>query len=146
MRIYNLAKDDWWHAAGVPQRLGVRAEQVGDLLALMGDASDNIPGVRGIGRKAATVLLEEFEDLDAIYADLERVETLPVRGAKGLRARLEAGREAALLSRRLVALDHEAPCDLTDDDLRYTGAVSADLEAFAETWGVGRVAARTPRL
>ena len=146
VRIYNLAKDDWWHAAGVPQRMGVRAEQVGDLLALMGDASDNIPGVRGVGPKAATVLLEAFDDLDAIYADLERVETLPVRGAKGLRQRLEAGREAALLSRRLVALDHEAPCDLTDDDLRYNGAVSADLEAFAEMWGVGRVAARTPRL
>jgi len=146
VRIYDLAKNDWWHADRVPEKLGVRAEQVCDLLALTGDAIDNIPGVRGVGPKAATALLAEFDDLGAIYDDLDRVETLPVRGAKGLRRKLEDGRDAALLSRRLARLDLEAPCELGPDDLRYRGAPSAALESFAENWGLGRVADRTPRL
>jgi 5'-3' exonuclease len=145
VKMYNLARDDWWEAGRVPELLGVRAEQVADLLALQGDAADNIPGVRGVGAKAATALLAAFGDLDAVYADLDRVETLPVRGAKGLRKKLEAGRDEALLSRRLVELDCTAPCALAEDDLRYAGAVSADLDAFAATWGLGRVAAKTPR-
>jgi DNA polymerase-1 len=145
VRIWNLAKDEWWDADGVPGRMGVRAAQVADLLALTGDAVDNVPGVRGVGPKAACALLAEFPDLDAIYAGLDRVPGLPVRGAAGLRDKLEAGREQALLSRRLVSLDLEAPCGLAAQDLRYAGAESARLDAFAERWGLGRVAARIPR-
>ena len=145
VRIYNLAKDDWWNESGVPARMGVRADQILDLLALTGDPVDNIPGVRGVGPTAATALLAEFADLDAIYDDLDRVETLPVRGAKGLRRKLEAGRDSALLSRRLVDLERNAPCDLGLDDLCYLGAESDPLEAFAEKWGLRRVADRTPR-
>lgn len=145
VRIYNLAKDDWWTAEGIPQRMGVRADQVRDFLALKGDAADNIPGVRGVGDKAATALLAAFDDLDAIYADLDQVEKLPVRGAKGLRGKLEADRDNALLSRRLADLDHQAPCDLETNAMVYQGADSKVLEAFADKWGLGRVAARVPR-
>ena len=145
VRIYNLAKDDWWDAAGVPDRMGVKACQVIDYLALKGDAVDNIPGVKGVGPKAAAALLAEFEDLAAIYDDLDRVETLSVRGAKGLRRKLENDRESALLSRKLVDLDRNAPCGLEIDDLSYRGADSNELEAFAVQWGLGRVADRTPR-
>ncbi len=145
VRIYNLAKDEWWDADGVPARMGVRADQVLDFLALTGDAVDNIPGVRGVGPKAATALLEAFGDLDAVYADLDRVETLPVRGAKGLRKKLETGREQAWLSRKLAALEYAAPCGVDVDDLRYRGADSSLLDAFAEQWGLRRVADRVPR-
>jgi len=145
VQIYNLAKDDWLNEERVPDKMGVRADQVADLLALTGDAVDNIPGVRGVGPKAATALLAEFEDLGAIYDDLDRVETLSVRGAKGLRKKLEAGREEALLSRRLVRLDRDAPCEMELDDMHYHGAPSAELDAFAETWGLRRVADKTPR-
>ncbi len=145
VRIYNLAKDDWWTAESVPARMGVRADQVRDFLALKGDAADNIPGVRGVGDKAATALLGAFEDLDAIYADLDRVETLPVRGAKGLRTKLEVDHDNALLSRRLADLDHDAPCDLDAEAMRYVGADSTVLDAFATKWGLGRVAAKVPR-
>lgn len=145
VRLYNLARDDWWDAAGVPRRLGVRADQVVDLLALTGDAVDNVPGVRGVGPKAAQALLAAFDDLASIYDDLDRVATLPVRGAKSLRGKLDRGREAAWLSRRLVELAADAPCDLARDDLRYAGADGAALDAFAQAWGLGRVAARTPR-
>lgn len=145
VRIFNLAKDDWWTADSTPDRMGVRADQVGDFLALTGDSADNIPGVRGVGPKAAVALLAAFENLEEIYADLDRVESLPVRGAKGLRTKLENGRESALLSQRLVKLDCETPCDLTTAEMRYTGAVPAALDPFAEKWGLGRVAAKVPR-
>ncbi len=145
VRIYNLAKDDWWTAESIPSRMGVRANQVRDFLALKGDAADNIPGVRGVGDKAATALLGAFEDLDAIYADLDKVETLNLRGAKSLRGKLENDHENALLSRRLAELDRAAPCDLDAAAMKYTGADSLVLEAFATKWGLGRVAAKVPR-
>jgi len=145
VKIYDLAKNDWWNEERVPQKMGVPPCQVVDYLALTGDAADNIPGVRGVGPKAATALLAEFANLDAVYADLDRVAGLSVRGAKGLAAKLEDGRQSAYLSRRLVTLDHEAPCDLDLADLPYRGADSDLLEDFAKTWGLGRVADRVPR-
>ena len=145
VRIYNLAKDEWLTEADIPDRMGVRACQVLDLLALTGDAVDNIPGVRGVGPKAATALLAEFENLSAIYEDLDRVETLPIRGAKGLRLKLETHHESALLSHRLADLHREAPCELQADDLHYRGADGEELEAFAQQWGLRRIADRTPR-
>ncbi len=145
VRIYNLAKNDWWTAESIPQRMGVRADQVRDYLALTGDSADNIPGVRGVGPKAATALLAEFETLDEIYADLARVVTLPVRGAKGLRDKLEKDRDGAMLSRRLVELDRQTPCDLDASGMVYLGAEPAVIDAFAEKWGLGRVAAKVPR-
>ena len=145
VRIYNLAKDDWWDEDRVPVKMGVPAEKVCDLLALTGDPVDNIPGVRGVGPKAACALLEHFESLEAIYADLAAVESLPVRGARGLRKKLEDGWESAQLSRQLVQLDLDAPCELNLDELAYSGADSQALEEFADRWGLGRVAARVPR-
>jgi DNA polymerase-1 len=145
VKIYDLARDDWWDEERVPLKMGVTADKVCDLLALTGDAVDNVPGVRGIGPKAATALLENFRDLDDIYANLDTVGELPIRGAKGLRKKLEEGQESARLSRQLVELDREAPCLGLPEDLAYTGADSNALEPFAETWGLGRVAQRVPR-
>jgi DNA polymerase-1 len=145
VKMYDLARDSWWNEEQVRKKLGVAPAQVADLLALKGDASDNIPGVRGVGPKAATTLLEHFTDLDDIYANLDRVAELPLRGAAGLKKKLEDGREAAELSRRLVELERQAPCRLSSEDLRYRGAAGDELDAFAETWGLGRVAGRVPR-
>ena len=145
VKVYDLARNDWWDEARIPKKMGVKAAQVTDFLALTGDSAVNIPGVRGIGPKAATALLNEFPDLDTIFQNLDRVEMLPVRGAKGLRQKLETGRENALLSRRLVELDSEVPCKLNSGDMHYLGAESEALEEFAATWGLGRVADRVPR-
>lgn len=95
--------------AGVRARLGVGPEQALDYFALTGDTSDNIAGVKGVGAKAAQALIAHFGSLDAVYARLDEVPTLPVRGAKSLARKLEAGREAAHLSRRLLALRDDVP-------------------------------------
>ena len=145
VRIFDLARDLWWDADGIPARLGVRADQVVDLLALTGDAVDNIPGVRGVGPKAAAALLREFANLGAIYEGLDRVEALPIRGARTLREKLENGRENAWLSHGLASVRTDATCALEVDQLAYTGAESAELDAFAEKWGLRAVAGRTPR-
>jgi DNA polymerase-1 len=145
VRIFDLARDLWWDTDSIPARLGVRADQVVDLLALTGDAVDNIPGVRGVGPKAAAALLKEFPDLEAIYDGLDRVETLPIRGARGLREKLETGRENAWLSHRLASVRTDATCAMEIDQMGYTGAEATGLDAFAEKWGLRAVASRTPR-
>ncbi len=104
-----LAEASDYDAAEVEQRFGVRPEQLVDFKALVGDTSDNIPGVKGIGEKTAAQLLKAYGSLDGIYA---RLPELPVRQ----RNLLEAGREQALLSRKLATI-------VTDVPLRF------DLEA-----------------
>ena len=89
----------------VVAKLGVRPEQVVDYKALMGDSSDNIPGVRGIGEKTARLLLSQYPTLDDIYAHLDDI---PTR----YRTKLEAGRESAYMSRDLARIRVDLPLEL----------------------------------
>jgi DNA polymerase-1 len=82
-----------------------------DLLALMGDSSDNIPGVPGVGQKTAAKLLEEFGSLDGIYSDIDRI------SQKKLREKLERNRDSAFLSRDLVRLNDDVPLDKKPEEL-----------------------------
>ncbi|MBZ5712783.1 5'-3' exonuclease [Nannocystis pusilla] len=130
---------DTWDGAGVVRRMGVRPSQVVDYLALVGDTSDNVPGVPGVGPKAAQALLAAFGDLDALYASLGEVAGLPLRGAKGLAARLEAGREAAFLARSLVRLHDAVPLGGLDlhAHTRWTGPRDDADEFFTALGSVG---------
>lgn len=115
--------------AAFSERYRVRPEQMADFLALGGDAIDNIPGITGIGPRTACALLAEFDSLEDIYANLARVETLPLRGAKRIAKLLAEQREQALLSYRLAALDHAAlPATLTLDALRWHGPRRAEMQ------------------
>lgn len=86
----------------VYNKLGVYPEQVVDLKALMGDASDNIPGVRGIGKKTAATLIQKFGTLDALYEAIEK-ETSGLKGAA--LQKLIDGKETAYLSQRLATIE-----------------------------------------
>lgn len=123
-------------AAGVRERLGVRPDQVVDYMAMTGDSTDNIQGIKGVGPKAAQALLAAFDSLDGIFENLERIEFLSIRGAKGLARKVEAGREDALLARRLVRLDEAAPLELEPAALReatrWRGPASIADEVFAQ--------------
>jgi DNA polymerase I len=81
----------------VKDQLGVNPEQVVDYKALVGDKSDNIPGVPGIGEKTAVSLLDQFNTLENIYDNLDKV-------SGGVRGKLEKGRESALLSKKLAQI------------------------------------------
>ena len=82
-----------------------------DLKALMGDSSDNIPGVAGVGPKTATQLLLDYGTLDGIYAHLDAIKDK-------LRAKLEQGRESAYMSYDLATIRCEAPIDFSPEDCR----------------------------
>src|SRR6185312_11656558 len=94
--------------AGVMAKFGVEPHQVIDCLALIGDTSDNVPGVHGIGEKGAAKLITEHGSLDAIYANLDQV------GNKRYRDGLSNNRDAAYLARQLVTIrtDVELEIDL----------------------------------
>ena len=103
---------------GVKEKFGVAPEQIIDYLALMGDSSDNIPGVPGIGPKTASGLLVGVNGgLTELYANLDIVPTLPIRGAKTLPAKLEEHKEMAFLSYQLATIKIDVPLDISLDDL-----------------------------
>ncbi|BAQ71780.1 DNA polymerase I [Pseudomonas sp. Os17] len=103
---------------GVKEKFGVAPEQIIDYLALMGDSSDNIPGVPGIGPKTASGLLVGVNGgLKELYEQLDIVPTLPIRGAKTLPAKLEEHKEMAFLSYQLATIKVDVPLDIGLDDL-----------------------------
>ncbi len=100
----------------VKEKMGVRPDQIVDLKALMGDSSDNIPGIKGIGPKTAVKLLATYQDLDKIYAQVDKIEqgeTEPGKVVKGsILKKLKKGRESAYLSRELAKIDCDVPLDI----------------------------------
>lgn len=96
----NTVQDKWFNEAAVEEKFGVKASQVGDFLALAGDAIDGVPGAPGIGPKSAVSLLEQFGTLGAMLRRAEEIER------KGWRKIISENREIIRLSKMLVSLDH----------------------------------------
>ncbi len=142
---WDFARDERLGPPEVRERLGVAPEQIPDLLALQGDAVDDIPGVPGVGRKTATALLAAFRDLDDVYAHLDEVAALPLRGATGLAERLAEHRDQALLSRRLARVVRDGPFPLDLGALAWRGARRRPLEELFDRLGFDRLRERVPR-
>ncbi|SRR5579875_893845 len=113
----------------VHEKLGVWPEQVVDYKALCGDASDNIPGVKGIGAKTAAQLLSQFPNVEEIYGHLEEIKSNSVR------QKLTDGRESAFNSKRLATICLDVPlafdfehCDLTMPDVGAVVQFLRDME------------------
>jgi DNA polymerase-1 len=119
-------------AAWVEGKMGVPPRQVRDFLALVGDASDNVPGVPRVGEKTAVELLRQYPDIEAIYAHLEEIGVKK----KALRAHLEAGRESMELSRTLVTLRDDVAPPATLDELAFTGLDYAGIRRFLSDLGI----------
>lgn len=105
-------------AAAVMEKFGVRPDQMTDFLGLAGDAVDNIPGVRGIGPKTASQLLQRFGSIEGIYEQLPAMKRSGVRADATLAAKLEQDVTLARLSKRLATVSIEAPLSVTLDELR----------------------------
>ena len=90
---------------GVRERYGVEPEQMVDMLALMGDAVDNVPGVPGVGEKTATQLIQRFRSLDALYASLDQIER------PSIREKLRQNEERARLSYKLATIRSDLPLE-----------------------------------
>lgn len=102
---------------GVIKKFGVPPEKIIDFLALMGDKSDNIPGVPGIGEKTAAALLNEFSSLCDIYANIDKVAGLSIRGAKSLQQKLIDHQQDALLSYQLATIKTDLELNFTNEQL-----------------------------
>src|SRR5215210_5825317 len=99
----------------VVEEYGVTPKQISDYKALVGDSSDNIPGVRGIGPKGAATLLQQFGTVENLYENLDGVK------AKGTRGKLEEGRESAFVSLELARMRFDAPVEFDAEALRFEG-------------------------
>ncbi|MFP1743685.1 DNA polymerase I [Lonsdalea quercina] len=104
----------------VCDKYGIPPELIIDFLALMGDASDNIPGVPGIGEKTAQALLQGLGGLDTLYANLDKIADLSFRGAKTMAAKLEQHKEVAYLSYQLATIKTDVELELSCEQLAVT--------------------------
>ena len=109
----------------VIQRFGVPPESVIDVFALSGDATDNIPGVRGVGEKTASELIGKFRTIESLYENLNE---LPQRQ----RDLLEANKESAILSKRLVTIETSIPMSVSLEGFEYKGVNKEKLREIFE--------------
>jgi len=127
--------------AGVQEKFGVPPAAIPDLLALVGDAADGIPGIPGFGMKTAAAVLREFRSIDAIPDDPRRW-TLKVRGAERLAATLAARRADALLYKQLATLRIDVPLKETFNELEWRGVKRDAYTALCRELGFGDLAQR----
>jgi len=130
------------------EKYGIEPSQFVDMKALMGDSSDNIPGVAGVGEKTASTLIQNFKTLDGIYENIE-----DKRISKGVREKLLRDKDNAYLSRDLAKINTDTPINKTLDDIRYTGIdkgglykkfTELELNSFIVKFGLKDTAAHKP--
>ncbi|MCL2256485.1 MAG: DNA polymerase I, partial [Firmicutes bacterium] len=108
----------------IVEEYGVKAEQVIELKALMGDSSDNIPGVAGVGEKTALDLIEKFSNIDNVYQSIDKVSSASVQ------KKLTEGKENAYISRKLATIETNADIDIPSYDFSYEFPFSIKVRDF----------------
>ena len=142
IRIYDLAKNMWLDAAAVKKRLGVEPTQVPDLLALLGDSSDNIPGVPGVGEKTAGKLLAACRTLEDISeAELEGV---TFRGRDRIVKKIRENMDTARTSRELARIRCDIDMEVTPNLLRYRKGNPDQVTSLCRELGFGYVIDEIP--
>lgn len=130
--LINTMTDTVMDREAVEAKFGVTPEQIIDYLALMGDSSDNIPGLPGVGGKTAQAMLQGMQSIDAMLADPEKLTQLTFRGAKSMPKKLLEHKEQLLLSRDLATIYENVDIDFTPDQLRIK---PADTDALVKLYG-----------
>jgi 5'-3' exonuclease len=121
----------------IERYFGVRPERFADYLALTGDEVDNIPGVPGIGHKTAASLMKAFDSLDDLYADLNRVTGLKLRGARMLSEKLREYRDSVFLARKLTHITCNMQLGVEAEGLRRRRPDGPALADFYDRLGFG---------
>ena len=112
IKLLDSAKDRWIGADQVREKFGVVPERVIEVMGLMGDPVDNIPGVKGIGEKTAIALIQRFQTLENLYEHLAEVKQMQLRGAARVRDLLEKDKDIAFLSRALATVKRDVPMEM----------------------------------
>ncbi|MFI3083603.1 DNA polymerase I [Streptococcus sp. 2022WUSS135] len=131
-----VAEFEEFTPAYLMEKMGITPTQFIDLKALMGDKSDNIPGVTKIGEKTGLKLLTEFGSLDGIYENIDSM-----KGSK-MKENLIADKEKAFLSRTLATIDTQAPIEIGLDDIVYQGPKVDELGQFYDDMGFKQLRAQ----
>jgi DNA polymerase-1 len=100
--------------ADVVEKYGIQSSQMVDYLAMIGDASDNIPGIKGVGPKTASQLLQHFGTLEEVIENVEQITTIGIRGAKSVAQKVTLGAETALQAKRLIQLVNTVPISCSE--------------------------------
>lgn len=123
--LYDTMKDSKIDSQGVFEKWGVTPEQFIDYLAIVGDSSDNVPGVKGVGPKGAIKLLSEFSTIEKLYENIDKIEGK-------VKDKLVENKEKAFLSKILVTIKTDVPVEFSLGDLGYTLHSTPELEAWLD--------------
>jgi len=115
---------------------GVHSDEVVDYLSLIGDASDNVPGVRGIGEKTAVPLIERYKTIENIYANIDNIDNLRIKKL------LQDGKDNAFLSKRLVTIDRNVPLEKDYTSLKRRAVDYIGLEELLSSLGLRQLRER----
>lgn len=118
---------------GVAEKFGVSPEKVIDVLALTGDSSDNVPGVKGIGEKTAVPLIQKYGTIEDLYENVESVER------EASRRMLKENKDNAFLSKKLVTIDTDMTLEINSDDCILAVPKYLELEDFLKSEGFNNI-------
>jgi DNA polymerase-1 len=124
VKILNMQKSgiEWYDRAKVEEKFGIPPEKINDFLALTGDPSDNIPGIKGIGRKTAVKLLNKFNSLENIFLNIDRIKNTSIKN------KLIGKEKEAELWKNLTQLERNVPITEDLNDLKYKGVNPKSLK------------------
>ena len=129
IEMYDAMKDKYIDSEDILKKFGVSPAKIRDVQALIGDASDNIPGVKGIGVKTASELINQYGSLENLY---QNIDSIPQEKRKNM---LKDGKENAMISYELVDLKKNAPIDYNIDDLLISGINYTKLAQYFKEQG-----------
>lgn len=135
VKLLDSGKDKWIGLDGVREKFGVEPDKVVEVMGLMGDSTDNIPGVKGIGEKTASALIRKYQTLENLFDHLDELETTGLKGVARIRKALIAGKDAAFLSRELATVRTDVPIQVELEQLRYQGSNREKLQGLFEELG-----------
>jgi DNA polymerase-1 len=135
VQIYDLANSVWLDEAGVQERFGVRPHQIPDLLALNGDAVDNIPGVPGVGPKTACQILAVCSGIEDLAGNGQHLHSLQFRSRDRVLRHIRENIESVRMSRKLATIRCDAPLDINPDTVRYRRGDRSKLSPLCEELG-----------
>lgn len=134
---WDFGKSQPKNQAELEAQLELGCGQMADYLALIGDSSDNIAGVPGVGAKTARQLLSYFPGVDAIMEHLDQLQDLPIRGAKKLADKLDAHRDQLFLSRQLATIVTDIDEAPSLPEISWQGIYQDGFDIFCEEMGFG---------
>ncbi len=132
-RILDTMKSRWIGVEEVKEKFGVEPHQVVEVMGLMGDPTDNIPGIKGIGEKTAIPLIQKFQSLENLFDHLDDLDKVGIKSSARIRKALIEGKEDALMSRKLATVRTDVPIRVELEELRYQGVNNENLrELYTE--------------